>query len=93
VVVGPHCLPQDYTPARKKGFLDCIKQCTQGHVEVDEKYIMNLSLRLWTNCLDIANMIRTSFLLASTGHYDYRLSLLLENATHDLGTFTKSAAF
>lgn len=51
-------LCKDYDENRKKQFLDCIKKCLKREIlEVDEKYQMNLALRLWPGCLDAAKVL------------------------------------
>ena len=41
-----------YDESRKKQFLNCIKECTKQLTGVDEKYHMNIALRLWPGCMD-----------------------------------------
>ena len=50
-----HPLIREYDPLRKQVLLECFKRCLQ--IEIDEKYKLNLSLRLWAGCLDAANTL------------------------------------
>src|SRR6185437_11076515 len=50
-----HPLIREYDPLRKQVLLECFKRCLQ--IEIDKKYKLNPSLRLWAGCLDAAKKL------------------------------------
>lgn len=52
-----HPLFMTYDPLRKQGLLVCITRCLEKFIEIDEKFRLNLSLRLWAGCLDAAKRL------------------------------------
>lgn len=46
---------ENYDPLRKQILLECFIRCLQ--IEIDEKYKLNFSLRLWTGCLETAKIL------------------------------------
>jgi len=57
---GIHLPFYSYDQPRKLSFLKCIERCLERFIEIDTKFRLNLSFRLWAGCLDAAKTLAPS---------------------------------